>query len=190
MRQRPRPHCSLLPPLLPNTGKISMSLRTHNHKNQRKFSFLSYRERRLNLRGKMSPSPEHTDHQRYSHKEPTRLVFYLKNSISLTFSCHFSCMDSTLCIKGHKDQPEGCWKAFRGDKGCWFHTRSGETSTLIPPQEWSDRKSTGLVTLVCAGYLSRKSSSTALISLLIRSICNFNQTRYPWATRTQSGNIL
>lgn len=52
---------------------------------------------------------------------------------------------------------------------------SSEANTLIPPQEWLDRKSTGLVALGCAGYLSRKSSSAALISLLIRSICNSKQ---------------
>lgn len=46
--------------------------------------------------------------------------------------------------------------------------------TLIPPQEWFDRKSTGDVTPGWTGYLSRKSSSAALISLFIIRIWRHN----------------
>lgn len=64
------------------------------------------------------------------------------------------------------------------------------SGTLMPPQEWSDRNSTGLVTPGSAGYLSRKSSSAGSISLFIRRICNSKQTSYPRAARIQSSNKL
>lgn len=40
----------------------------------------------------------------------------------------------------------------------------------MPPQEWSDRKSTGDLTLGVTGYLRRKSSSVGFISLFISRI--------------------
>lgn len=47
--------------------------------------------------------------------------------------------------------------------------------TLIPPQEWFDRKSTGDVTPGWTGYLRRKSSSAGFISLFIIRIWRHNK---------------
>lgn len=49
--------------------------------------------------------------------------------------------------------------------------------TLIPPQEWLDRKSTGDVTPGWTGYLKRKSNSAGFISLFISKIWVHNKCR-------------
>lgn len=52
---------------------------------------------------------------------------------------------------------------------------SASLRTLIPPQEWLDRKSTGDVTPGWTGYLRRKSSSAGFISLFISRIWGHNK---------------
>lgn len=59
-------------------------------------------------------------------------------------------------------------------------TVSASLCTLIPPQEWLDRKSTGDVTPGWTGYLRRKSSSAGFISLFIRRIWRHNKQEGVW----------
>lgn len=58
----------------------------------------------------------------------------------------------------------------------WFLPRC----TLIPPQEWLERKSTGDVTPGWTGYLRRKSSSAGFISLFISRIWGHNKQVGLW----------
>lgn len=65
----------------------------------------------------------------------------------------------------------------------WVDTNtaiSASLCTLIPPQEWLDRKSTGDVTPGWTGYLRRKSSSAGFISLFISRIWGHNKQEGLW----------
>lgn len=57
---------------------------------------------------------------------------------------------------------------------------SASLCTLIPPQEWLDRKSTGDVTPGRTEYLRRKSSSAEFISLFINRIWAHNKQEGLW----------
>lgn len=57
---------------------------------------------------------------------------------------------------------------------------SASLCTLIPPQEWLDRKSTGDVTPGWTGYLRRKSSSAGFISLFISRIWGHKKQEELW----------
>lgn len=62
--------------------------------------------------------------------------------------------------------------------------------TLIPPQEWLERNSTGDVSAGWTGYRRRKSSSAGLISLFIIRICRYDKEHLIscavfWSTRCQ-----
>ena len=52
-------------------------------------------------------------------------------------------------------------------------------SATMPPQQVSDRKSTGLCRLVTNGYRSRKSSSTGSISCDLSRTCKVECGRVP-----------